>query len=121
MKKNPIIIRILVVLGLVIGLPGYLMTFFPLGTMPVFPLGLSLLIGAVAWFLAFRKKGKTFGSLVTMGIAVIGIVFNLVQENLIQDKVAVDVKQEQRIEQQKKDVENSTQLDDALNELDDDE
>ena len=121
MKKNPLSIKLLIILGLIIGITGYIMTFLPLGTMPIFPLSLSLLVGGITLFLVFRKKGNTFGPMVTMGIAIIGIGFNLIQEKLIEDKVAVDTKQEQRIEQQKKEVENSTALDDALNELDDDE
>lgn len=115
--KNKFLITALAVVGLIFGLLGFILCFFPLGTIDIVPATIGLVFGLIAFFIAKKsgcRKRLIFSVLI---ISTLAILISLFSEILIENKVAEDQKFEEKIEQSEQ--ESVEDLEEALEDLGD--
>ena len=116
MEKSPTYVKIIAVLGVLAGILGLIMAFKVPGTLALAPLVIGLVFGLTAFLISKSKKAKCLGSWVALILSGIGIIVTLAFQTK-EPEVAVDIKQEETIEQTNEDITESDELDEALDEL----
>ena len=113
--KSKNIVLIFAILSMFFGIIGFALSFLPLGLISVLP----AIIGLFFWFIAYlimKKSGeKRKIVLVAVTISVLAILISLFSEIFIKDKVAEDIKFDEKIEQSE--AEAIDDLEDALEDL----
>jgi hypothetical protein len=116
MSKAPIFTKLLDFFAVIIGFTGILVAFKIPGNIALGPLVLALIMGVVSFFILKKKGTRSVGNYLSLTLVGIGIVLTLLFQTE-EAEVAVDKKQEQKIEESDKEIIESDELDDALDEL----
>lgn len=104
MKNPKLIVNILAILGLIFGILGFILSFTPLGTIPVIPALLGLILGLIGLWIMRRadlKKKVVYAAVI---ISALAIVISVITGVLIENKVAEDTEFEQTIEESEDEV-----------------
>lgn len=117
MKKPPVYLKILALIGIVISILGLVMAIKVPGNIAYAPLVTALLIALITVLIARKNKYKCYGSYIGTIISIIGIIIVLYQQTKLPE-VAVDEQQIEQIEETNDEITESEELDDALDELD---
>lgn len=113
--KNKISISILAILSLIFGIIAFVLSFLPLGLIPLVPGAIGLIFSIVAFLLLrkFNEKKKIVS--IALTISVLAILISIFSEVLMKDEVAEDNVFEEKIkESEGEDLED---LDEALEDL----
>lgn len=115
--KNKVIITTFSIIGLLFGLLGLALSLLPLGTIDLIPAIIGLLFGAVCYILTKEsgQQRKLVYSVII--ISVVAIFISLFTLLFMENKLAEDVKFEEKMEQSEKDA--TDDLEEALEDIDD--
>lgn len=115
--KNKALITTLAVLGLIFGILGLIMSFFPLGTIEIVPAAIGLLFGIIAYLISRKNPVRRKLVMSSIIISSLAILISIFSQVFIKNEVAEDVKFEEKIEQSAE--ESTDDLEEALNDLED--
>ncbi|MDA3891899.1 MAG: hypothetical protein PF517_09580 [Salinivirgaceae bacterium] len=118
MSKTPFYTKLLDIAAIILGFIGILVAFKLPGTIAFVPLFFAFIIALVSFFVLKKKNTRSVGNYLALTLAGAGIALTLLFQTE-EAEVAVDLKQEQAIEESNQEVTESDELDDALEELDD--
>lgn len=113
--KNRFLITTVAIIGLIFGLLGLILCFFPLGTIDFVPSVIGLIFGLIIYFWAKKSGLRKKLILSVIIISSLAILISFFTEFFIENKVADDTKFEEKIEQS---VEESVEdLEEALEDI----
>jgi len=117
MKKSPFYLKLIDIIAIITAFFGLLIAFKIPGTIGLAMLIFALILSLLSFFILRKKLIKSTSNYLALSMAVLGIITALLLQT--EDvKVAVDVKQEQLIEQTDATITQGNELDEALDELD---
>lgn len=114
--RNKTLVTIFVLIGLIFGLIGLVLCFFPLGTIDIVPAGLGLIFGLFAFFFAKKSGARKKLVFTVLIISVVAILISISTELFVKNEVASDAKFEEKIEQSAE--ESLDDLEEAFEDLD---
>ncbi len=114
--KSKVLVTIVAIIGLIFGLIGLILCFFPLGTIDIVPAGVGLIFGLLAFFLAKKSGTKKKLIFMVLIISVFAILISIFTELFVKNEVANDAKFEDKIE--KSAEESVDDLEEAFEDLD---
>lgn len=97
--QNKFLITVLTSVGLIFGLLGFLLCFFPLGTIDIVPATIGLLLGIISFLITKKTAFRRKLILLVLIISALAIIISVLSEIFIKNKVAEDQKFEEKIEQ----------------------
>ncbi len=114
MKSNGLIIT-LGSIGFIAGILGLILSFLPLGYIPVIPAIIGLLLGGAGWYLTLKAESKSKLVKITTIISAIAVVVAVGTEMTSSNEVAEDKQFEKKIEASKEEAKKD--LEEALEEI----
>jgi Na+/proline symporter len=118
MKKSPFYLKVVDIIAVIIAFFGLLIAFKIPGTIGLVMLIFALMLALLSFFILRKKLIKNTSNYLALSLSVLGIITALLLQTE-EVEVAVDVKQEQLIEQTNETITEGDDLDDALDELED--
>jgi len=117
MQTPPKWLKIFVITGIVLGIASVAMAVKVPGSFSLLPLTLVLIMGLIGIFVSRTKKYKCFGGYIISALAAIGIAITLYSTYVKKAEIVNDEKQQEQLEQTNDKIENSDDLDNALDDL----
>lgn len=114
--NNKFLVTTLIIVGLIFGVIGLILCFFPLGTIDIVPASIGFAFGLIAFLIARKTGYKRKLILSVLVISVLAIIISLFSEIFIENKVAEDQEFEEKIEQSEQD--SVDDLEEALEDID---
>jgi len=115
--QNKFLITSISILGLLFGIVGLVMSFLPLGTIDLIPSICGLFIGGVIFLLTKKSRIRRKLVLSVIFISFLAILISLFTVLFMENKVAEDLKFEEKQEQSVEEA--SEDLEEALEDLED--
>jgi len=115
--KNKSLITVLLVLGLIFGILGFILSLLPLGTIDLIPSLLAIFIGVLVYLLTKKTKIRRKLVITVIIVSAMALLISLFTEIFFTNKIAEDEKFEERIEQSEE--ESVEELEEALEDLED--